>query len=72
MKHFHPRSVAKAVTWRFFAGIDTFLLTLLLTGKIGIAGSVMGAEVFTKIGIYYLHERLWRIPLLTHMFHEDR
>lgn len=71
-QHVHPRSLTKATTWRFFAGIDTFVLSWLLTGRFAIATSIAGAEVFTKIGIYYLHERLWRIPIMTRLFHEDR
>ena len=55
----HKRHIAKAVTWRIIGTLDTILLSWIITGnpftglKIGIA------EVITKMGLYYLHERLW-------------
>jgi uncharacterized membrane protein len=57
----HSRSLAKAVTWRFTATIDTFLISLIVTGKIAIAGTIAGAEIGTKILIYYFHERAWSL-----------
>lgn len=56
----HIRSGLKAVTWRFVASSDTFILSWLITGKVAIGFSIAGAEVFTKVLIYYLHERVWR------------
>ena len=53
------RSVAKAVSWRIAASIDTFIISFFVTGKISIAGTIAGVEVVTKIVIYYLHERVW-------------
>jgi uncharacterized membrane protein len=57
----HSRSLAKAVTWRFTATIDTFLISLIVTGKIAIAGAIAGTEIGTKILIYYFHERAWSL-----------
>ena len=53
------RSVAKAVSWRIAASIDTFIISFFVTGKISIAGTIAAVEVVTKIVIYYLHERVW-------------
>jgi hypothetical protein len=33
----------------------------LVTGKIGLAGTIASVEVVTKIVLYYLHERAWAI-----------
>ena len=55
----HARSLIKAVTWRITGSLDTFLLTLLVTGAVKIALSVSGFELFTKIGLFWLHERIW-------------
>lgn len=58
----HPtraRSVAKAVTWRLLASLDTFTLGFLVTGKPLAAASIAGGEVLTKMLLYYLHERGW-------------
>jgi uncharacterized membrane protein len=54
------RSLAKAVSWRLVGSLDTFILTLLVTGKLKYAVSIAGAEAVTKIILYYLHERAWR------------
>ena len=55
----HARSVLKAVSWRVIGTIDTFVISWLLTGKLTLAGSIAGLELFTKLGWYYFHERLW-------------
>jgi uncharacterized membrane protein len=57
----HARSLAKAVSWRFVGSLDTFLLSLLITGSGRYAASIATAEALTKIVLYYLHERAWRL-----------
>jgi uncharacterized membrane protein len=57
----HKRSLAKAVTWRFTATIDTFVISFIVTGKVVIAGTIALTEIFTKILIYYFHERAWAL-----------
>lgn len=53
------RALIKAATWRFLGAVDTFVLALIVTGHIGISGAIGGTEFITKVGLYYLHERLW-------------
>jgi uncharacterized membrane protein len=53
------RSFAKAFSWRLFASLDTTILALIFTGSLRMAISIGGAEVITKIFLYYLHERAW-------------
>ena len=60
MKYVKRRALAKAVTWRVVGTTDTFVWALLITHKPVSAAMIGGAEVFTKIFLYYLHERLWR------------
>lgn len=55
------RSIAKAISWRGTAGLDTFLITLLITGSAVFAGGVTVAEFVTKIALYYFHERAWSL-----------
>jgi uncharacterized membrane protein len=62
-KDAHSRSLAKAVTWRLTGSIDTFILSLLITGSIKIAGSISGIEVVTKVLLFYFHERAWALIL---------
>jgi len=59
----HYRSLLKAVSWRATGTLDTILVSFLLTGKIKLAFSIGCVEFFTKIGLYYVHERVWdRVP----------
>lgn len=54
------RSLVKALSWRLVGSLDTFLLSLLVTGSAKSAGLIAAAEAVTKIGLYYVHERVWR------------
>jgi uncharacterized membrane protein len=59
----HARAVAKGASWRALATVDTFLLSWLVTGHIGKAGTIASFETVTKIALFYLHEQFWaRIP----------
>ena len=53
------RSFLKALTWRTIATSDTFIISLFITGTIEWAASIATLEIFTKTGLYYLHERGW-------------
>ncbi len=53
------QSVLKAITWRFVASMDTFIISYLITGSMVFAGSIVGVEVVSKMVVYYLHERAW-------------
>ena len=55
----HTRSLLKAVSWRVTGSVDTFVISLIVTGRIGLAGTIASIEVLTKIVLYYFHERTW-------------
>jgi uncharacterized membrane protein len=55
----HYRSLVKAVSWRLTGSVDTMIVSFLITGKLKWALTISGVELFTKIGLYYLHERVW-------------
>lgn len=55
----HYRSLLKAVSWRVTGTLDTIVISFLITGKIKLAISIGFVELFTKICLYYLHERVW-------------
>ncbi len=57
------RSIIKAVSYRLTGTLATIMISLVISGRIKIALSIGVLELFTKIGLYYLHERAWnRIP----------
>lgn len=53
------RSIAKSVSWRTIGTIDTFVISWIVTGKLDFALTIGGVEVFTKMTLYYFHERAW-------------
>jgi uncharacterized membrane protein len=53
------RSTSKTATWRIVASLDTTLLAWFFTGNMATAVSIGGLEVFTKLILYFLHERAW-------------
>ena len=53
------RSVAKSISWRTLGSLDTFVLAFLITGRFTWGVSIAGAEVLTKMVLYYVHERAW-------------
>lgn len=55
------RSVVKAITWRTLGTLDTIVISYVLTGEITTAVSIGGIEVFTKMFLYFFHERLWNM-----------
>jgi len=57
----HLRSLIKGITWRITGTIDTMVMAFLVTGHTVNAIKIGLTEVLTKIGLYYLHERLWNI-----------
>ncbi len=61
------RSMAKAVSWRITGTIDTTLIAWFITHKLHIALSIGGIEVFTKIILYYFHERAWNRVKVGHV-----
>ncbi len=52
-------SLLKTLSWRIIGTIDTMAISYFLTGKLGVAMSIGGIEVVSKMILYYLHERAW-------------
>ena len=53
------RHIAKTITWRVIGTIDTMVLAWIVTGNPMMGLKIGGIEVFTKMILYYLHERAW-------------
>ena len=53
------RTTAKTASWRTIASTDTVLLAWFFTGNIGTALSIGGLEIFSKLILYFIHERVW-------------
>jgi uncharacterized membrane protein len=55
----YKRHLAKTITWRILGTIDTFLLSWYITGSLEMGLSIGCVEVFTKMVLYFFHERAW-------------
>jgi uncharacterized membrane protein len=53
------RSIVKALTYRFWQSLNTFLISFIVTGKIEMATAIVSIEVLIKIVVYFWHERIW-------------
>ncbi|MSU59401.1 MAG: DUF2061 domain-containing protein [Pedosphaera sp.] len=53
------RSLVKAISWRLTGTVDTMVVSYFVTGQVKTALAIGGAELFTKICLYYAHERVW-------------
>ena len=53
------RSLLKAVSWRLTGSVDTMIISFLITGRVKWALTIGGVEMFTKVALYYFHERVW-------------
>lgn len=52
-------ALLKTISWRVVGTLDTITLSYLLTGTLDVAIQIGGAEVLSKMILYYLHERVW-------------
>jgi len=59
MRENHLRSIIKGASWRIIGTCDTIMLSLIFTGKLGKALRIGGIELFTKVALFWLHERIW-------------
>ena len=57
------RHILKTITWRIIGTLDTVLIGWLISGNLMIGAAIGSIEVFTKMILYYFHERVWyKIP----------
>ena len=53
------RHLFKTITWRIIGTLDTMLIAWIISGDPLIGVSIGGVELFTKMILYYIHERVW-------------
>ena len=53
------RSVVKSLSWRLVGTLDTIIISWLITGQLTLAFSIGSIELFTKMILYFFHERIW-------------
>ena len=55
----YKRHIAKTISWRVVGTLDTILISGLVTGSWGAGLTKGGIEIFTKMVLYFFHERVW-------------
>jgi len=55
----YKRHLAKTITWRLIGTLDTIVISWIISGNPIIGLKVGFVEVFTKMFLYFLHERIW-------------
>ena len=53
------RHILKTFSWRGIGTLDTILLGWIITGNPFLGMKIGGAEVITKMLLYYFHEKIW-------------
>lgn len=53
------RHIAKTITWRIIGTIDTMILAWIISGNPLVGLKIGLVEFFTKMFLYYVHERVW-------------
>ncbi len=53
------RSIVKTISWRTVGTIDTIIISWIVVGNVNFAITIGGVELFTKMALYFLHERAW-------------
>lgn len=59
IKDTKARSLIKGISWRIFGTIDTFIISYIILEDFYMAAPIAILELFTKIILFYFHERIW-------------
>jgi uncharacterized membrane protein len=61
----HKKSILKALSWRIWGTIISWISTYYVTGSIEISTEVSIIEVLFKTFLYYFHERFWLLKKIS-------
>ena len=53
------RSLMKAISWRLCGTAGTSMLVYAFTSRFTLTLGVAALELVTKLGLYWVHERVW-------------
>jgi len=59
MKVTKARSFAKALSYRIWGTLSSFVVAYVITGNATLSGAIAFWETVVKVFIYYAHERGW-------------
>ncbi len=61
MKVTKSRSFVKALSYRIWGTLSSFIVAYVITKNIKLSGAIAFWETVVKIFIYYAHERGWNM-----------
>ncbi|MCC7235791.1 MAG: DUF2061 domain-containing protein [Bryobacterales bacterium] len=56
----HSRSLAKAISYRFFGSMSTAALVYFFTGSVKVSLGAGILDSMVKIVLFFVHERVWQ------------
>ena len=59
MKVTRSRSFVKALSYRIWGTLSSFVVAFVVTGSAELSGLIAFWETVVKVVIYYVHERGW-------------
>jgi len=59
MSESNVRSLAKAVSYRVLGSAGTAVVVYVFSGNLPLSAGVGALDIFLKIGLYFVHERIW-------------
>jgi uncharacterized membrane protein len=57
--HGKRRSLLKAISYRVVGSSATVFISFILTRELSLSLSIGALELVGKIGLFYIHERIW-------------
>lgn len=64
MSDSHVKSAMKAISWRIWGTLVSWLATYYVTKSIEISTEVSVLEISFKTFLFYMHERFWERALI--------
>ena len=69
----NKRHLLKSISWRIIGTLDTFILSYFITGSMSFGLSISSVDIFSKLLLYYFHERIWflskfKSPNIRHLY----
>lgn len=55
----HARSIAKALSYRILGSCTTAAICFAVSGKLALSLGAGAVDMVLKLGLYFLHERVW-------------
>ena len=55
----YKRHILKTLSWRLVGTLDTVIISWFVTGSYAWGLTIGGIEIFSKMILYYFHERAW-------------